>query len=68
MVQTGIYGGKVKRDADGNVLTGRQYENHNPTDGPMYAGNGYTEVRGQPRSTKGDASWQGMGCGASVFR
>ncbi|MEW5296751.1 MAG: hypothetical protein WDW36_000010 [Sanguina aurantia] len=43
-VGAGIYGGKVKRDAEGNILEGRQYQNHNPRKGPIYAGTGYTEM------------------------
>ncbi|GIL88324.1 hypothetical protein Vretifemale_16290 [Volvox reticuliferus] len=43
-VGPGIYSGRVKRDADGNVIWGRQYENHNPAPGPVYAGGGYTEM------------------------
>lgn len=44
-VGAGIYGGKVKRDAEtGEVLYGAQYQMHNPNPGPIYAGGGYTEV------------------------
>ncbi|GLC45310.1 hypothetical protein PLESTM_001718700 [Pleodorina starrii] len=43
-VGPGIYSGRVKQDANGNVLWGRQYENHNPAPGPIYAGGGYTEM------------------------
>lgn len=43
-VGAGIYGGVVKRDEEGNVLIGRQYQNHNPTPGPIYAGGGYTPM------------------------
>ena len=41
-VGAGIYGGIVKRDGDGSVVIGRQYQNHNPRPGPVYAGGGYT--------------------------
>ena len=41
-VGAGIYGGIVQRDADGAVVIGRQYQNHNPRPGPVYAGGGYT--------------------------
>lgn len=41
-VGPGIYGGRVQRDDAGNVVVGRQYQNHNPTPGPVYAGGGYT--------------------------
>ena len=41
-VGPGIYGGIVKRDDKGAVLVGEQYQNHNPTPGPIYAGGGYT--------------------------
>lgn len=35
----------MKKDpATGEVLFGRQYQNHNPEPGPMYAGGGYTEI------------------------
>lgn len=43
-VGAGIYGGIVKRDASGNVVIGRQYQNHNPEPGPVYAGGGYTPM------------------------
>lgn len=41
-VGPGIYGGIVKRDENCNVIIGRQYQNHNPRPGPVYAGGGYT--------------------------
>jgi hypothetical protein len=42
-VGPGIYGGIVARDEDnGNVIIGRQYQNHNPRPGPVYAGGGYS--------------------------
>jgi len=41
-VGPGIYSGTVKRDADGQVVIGRQYQNHNPRPGPVYSGGGYT--------------------------
>ena len=40
-VGAGIYGGIVKRSELGEVLIGRQYQNHNPTPGPIYNGGGY---------------------------
>lgn len=40
-VGPGIYGGIVKRDTDGNVVIGRQYQDHNTRPGPVYAGGGY---------------------------
>merc|ERR1711871_1504073 len=43
-VGPGIYGGRVQRDASGSVVIGRQYQNHNPRPGPVYAGGGYTPV------------------------
>ena len=43
-VGPGIYGGKVKRDDKGNVIIGKQFQNHNPTPGPVYAGGGYTAM------------------------
>jgi len=43
-VGPGIYGGRVKRDDLGMVVIGKQYQNHNPRPGPVYAGGGYTPV------------------------
>jgi hypothetical protein len=43
-VGPGIYGGVVKRDSSGVVVIGRQYQNHNPRPGPVYAGGGYTPI------------------------
>lgn len=43
-VGAGIYGGRVKRGTDGKIVIGRQYQNHNPRPGPVYAGTGYTAV------------------------
>jgi len=41
-VGPGIYGGIVRRDPKtGSVIIGRQYQNHNPRPGPVYAGGGY---------------------------
>jgi hypothetical protein len=55
-VGPGIYGGIVKRDNDGQVLNGQQYQNHNPRPGPIYAGGGYTPInnalRGGPAALK----------------
>ena len=34
-VGPGIYGGIVKRDEDGEIVIGRQYQNHNPRPGPV---------------------------------
>ncbi|KAL7496981.1 hypothetical protein ACHAWT_008405 [Skeletonema menzelii] len=41
-VGPGIYGGSVQRDANGDILIGTQYENHNHVPGPLYDGNGYS--------------------------
>jgi hypothetical protein len=41
-VGPGIYGGIVKRDGQGQVIIGRQFQNNNPLPGPVYAGGGYT--------------------------
>lgn len=41
-VGPGIYGGNVKRDADGNIIIGEQYQNHNHRPGPIYDGTGYS--------------------------
>ena len=43
-VGPGIYGGIVKRDDNGQVVVGLQYQNHNPHPGPVYAGGGYTPM------------------------
>jgi len=43
-VGAGIYGGNVKRDAEGKLIYGRQYQDHNARPGPVYAGSGYTEM------------------------
>jgi len=43
-VGPGIYGGIVKRDENGEVLIGKQYQNHNSRPGPVYAGGGYTPI------------------------
>lgn len=56
----GIYGGVVRRDAEGEIVIGDQYQGndqsmildfksylnqgHNPKPGPVYAGGGYTPV------------------------
>jgi hypothetical protein len=41
-VGPGIYGGNVKRDNNGEILVGTQYQNHNPRPGPLYDGTGYS--------------------------
>lgn len=41
-VGPGIYGGSVKRDANGEIVIGAQYQNHNHRPGPVYDGNGYS--------------------------
>lgn len=41
-VGPGIYGGTVKRQPDGRVVIGQQYQNHNPRPGPVYDGTGYS--------------------------
>jgi ankyrin repeat protein len=43
-VGPGIYGGIVKRDQNGEIIIGEQYQNHNPNPGPVYAGGGYTPI------------------------
>jgi len=43
-VGPGIYGGRVKRSSDGNVVVGQQYQNHNARPGPVYAGGGYAPI------------------------
>jgi len=43
-VGPGIYGGVVKRDENGEIVVGAQYQNHNPRPGPVYAGGGYTPI------------------------
>jgi len=41
-VGPGIYGGSVKRDAEGKIVIGEQYQNHNNRPGPVYDGKGYS--------------------------
>jgi hypothetical protein len=41
-VGPGIYGGSVKRDEQGNIVIGEQYQNHNQVPGPVYDGTGYS--------------------------
>merc|ERR1719219_3112943 len=56
-VGPGIYGGIVQRDSQtGEVVIGRQYQNHNPRPGPIYAGGGYTPINNALR--KGEAALQ----------
>ena len=43
-VGPGIYGGIVERAAQGEIIIGQQYEQHNSLPGPVYAGGGYTEL------------------------
>ena len=43
-VGAGIYGGRVKRDENGEIVIGEQYQNHNSSPGPVYAGGGYTPM------------------------
>lgn len=44
-VGAGIYSGTVqRREHDGSVIIGKQYQNHNPRPGPVYNGGGYTPV------------------------
>mmetsp|Transcript_19644 Transcript_19644/g.35041 ORF Transcript_19644/g.35041 Transcript_19644/m.35041 type:complete len:216 (-) Transcript_19644:130-777(-) len=44
-VGPGIYGGRVKIDEKtGQILWGKQYQNHNPNPGPIYSGTGYTDM------------------------
>merc|ERR1719487_2750293 len=49
-VGPGIYGGIVERDESGNVVVGKQYQNHNQRPGPVYAGGGYTPMSNALRS------------------
>lgn len=51
-VGPGIYGGIVERGPDGKVVIGRQYQNHNPRPGPVYAGGGYTPMSNALRKGK----------------
>jgi len=46
-VGVGIFGGVVKRDGEGKVVIGEQYQGHNPRRGPVYAGGGYTPTLGR---------------------
>lgn len=43
-VGAGIYGGIVKMEENGEVVIGKQYQNHNSRPGPVYAGGGYTPI------------------------
>lgn len=44
-VGAGIYSGTVqRRESDGSVVIGKQYQGHNPRPGPVYSGGGYTPV------------------------
>jgi hypothetical protein len=43
-VGPGIYGGIAQRDSNGEVVIGKQYQNHNTRPGPVYAGGGYTPM------------------------
>merc|ERR1719158_1484243 len=52
-VGAGIYGGRVQRDQKGDVVIGRQYQNHNPRPGPVYAGGGYTPVNEALKNIEG---------------
>ena len=50
-VGPGIYGGVVQRE-EGCVVIGRQYQNHNPRPGPVYAGGGYTPTTQKLKSSE----------------
>merc|ERR1712216_411629 len=41
-VGAGINGGIVQHNSSGQIVIGRQYQDHNPCPGPVYAGGGYT--------------------------
>lgn len=43
-VGAGIYGGTVRRNENGAIVIGQQYQNHNSRPGPVYAAGGYTPV------------------------
>mmetsp|Transcript_13781 Transcript_13781/g.38069 ORF Transcript_13781/g.38069 Transcript_13781/m.38069 type:complete len:272 (+) Transcript_13781:88-903(+) len=43
-VGPGIYSGSVKRNDQGEVVMGQQYQNHNHRPGPVYDGNGYSLI------------------------
>eukprot|EP00596_Hydrurales_sp_CCMP1899_P006007 CAMPEP_0119034068 /NCGR_PEP_ID=MMETSP1177-20130426/1116_1 /TAXON_ID=2985 /ORGANISM="Ochromonas sp, Strain CCMP1899" /LENGTH=210 /DNA_ID=CAMNT_0006991277 /DNA_START=195 /DNA_END=827 /DNA_ORIENTATION=+ len=43
-VGAGIYGGRVQRDENGEIVIGKQFQNHNSSPGPVYAGGGYTPM------------------------
>ena len=51
-VGAGIYGGIIKRDEFGGIVIGKQYQNHNPRKGPVYAGGGYTPTSQALKSEK----------------
>jgi hypothetical protein len=44
-VGAGIYSGTVRRrESDGSVVIGAQYQGHNPRPGPVYSGGGYSPI------------------------
>mmetsp|Transcript_4629 Transcript_4629/g.6914 ORF Transcript_4629/g.6914 Transcript_4629/m.6914 type:complete len:257 (-) Transcript_4629:140-910(-) len=44
-VGAGIYGGRVKKDLKtGEIIWGKQYQNHNKAPGPIYDGSGYADI------------------------
>ena len=53
-VGPGIYGGRVLRDASGEVVIGKQFEEHNALPGPVYAGDGYTALSAAIRTGNTD--------------
>ncbi|CAD7950012.1 unnamed protein product [Amoebophrya sp. A25] len=58
-VGPGIYGGRVERSPEtGAVIVGKQYQNHNPRPGPVYAGGGYTPVNIALRETGGKDQYE----------
>ena len=54
-VGPGIYGGRVARDHNGDIIIGQQFEQHNSLPGPVYEGGGYTELSAAIR-TSADAT------------
>mmetsp|Transcript_25513 Transcript_25513/g.79588 ORF Transcript_25513/g.79588 Transcript_25513/m.79588 type:complete len:346 (+) Transcript_25513:131-1168(+) len=56
-VGPGIYGGTVERDARGQIVIGRQYQNHNPRPGPVYSGGGYTPTTQKLKDPEALRAW-----------
>jgi hypothetical protein len=67
-VGAGIYSGTVKRRESGAVVIGEQYQNHNPTPGPVYAGGGYTPVSQAIAKFRAEAKQKGGAAATSLAK